>query len=132
VISIYCTYCSAKKDKRKTPMPAAALYQNERIKNVYHSAQLIGVKFMILSGKYGLIDAMQKIKTYDHLLLAAEVDQHADLVAMQMKVEKINEIVFFMNPIKTDDQLKPYLNCMLKACQKSGISLIIKEESYID
>ena len=113
-------------------MPALALYRNERIKKVYHAAQLTGVKFMILSGKYGLIDAMQKIKTYDHLLVAAEVDHHADLVAMQMKVEKINEIVFFMNPVKTDDQLKPYLDCMLKACQKSGICLIIKEESYID
>ena len=69
-------------------MPALALYQNERIEKVYHASQLTGVKFMILSGKYGLIDAMQKIKTYDHLLLAAEVNQHADLVAMQMKAKQ--------------------------------------------
>ena len=128
----YCTYCSAQKNHTKAQLPAIELYKSERITKVFNSAQAIDVKFVILSGKYGIVDAHKEIKDYDHLLSASEVNQHSNLIATQIKNKSISEIVFFMNHIENDNNLKPYLDCIIMACDKSGVSLIVKKESYTD
>ncbi len=76
-MTFYCTYCSAEKFYSETPIPAIELYNSERIKEIYDRAEEAREGFVILSGKYGLVKAYEKIDYYDHLLLPAEVEGHA-------------------------------------------------------
>lgn len=128
----YCTYCSAHKKSTSDQIPAIELYASKRISKVFNAAKKARVHFIILSGKYGIIDAHQEIETYDHLLLASEIEVHADLIATQIKSKNIHEIVFFMNSIKKDRNLAVYLECIQSACHKSGTFLVIKEGNYND
>jgi hypothetical protein len=119
----YCTYCSSEKNYSKTALPAIDLYKSARISKVFLAAKEVKAKFIILSGKYGIIYAHEKINYYDHLLLASEVDLHSELIASQIKSKGINEIVFFMKPVEEDENLKPYLDCIEKTCLKLKITL---------
>jgi hypothetical protein len=53
----YCTYCSAEKKYSDSSTPAIELYKSERIRNVYTKSKDDGAGFVILSGKYGLVEA---------------------------------------------------------------------------
>ena len=128
----FSTYCSANKKHSTSPIPAIELYKSQRIAIVYSLAEVENSRFVTLSGKYGLVDAQQEIEEYDHLLSASEVEHHSDIVASQIKEKNISEIIFFMNSIKNDHKLKPYLECIMKACDKTGINIEIKEKSFID
>jgi hypothetical protein len=121
----YCTYCSAEKNYSKTALPAIDLYKSARISKVFLAAQQVKTKFIILSGKHGIICANEKINYYDHLLLASEVVVHSELIASQIKSKGINEIVFFMKTVEEDENLKPYLDCIESACLKLKITLRI-------
>jgi len=122
----YCTYCSAEKNYSKTALAAIDLYKSTRISTVFLAAKEVKAKFIILSGKHGVICANDKINYYDHLLLASEVGMHSELIASQIKSKGINEIVFFMKTVEEDENLKPYLDCMEKACLKLKITLRIR------
>jgi len=128
----YCTYCSAEKSYSKTPVPAIKLYKSDRIFKVFDSANEANVNFVILSGKYGIIYASEKISYYDHLLLASEVEIHSDFIASQIKMKNISEIVFFMTSVEKDKNLRPYLDCIKKACVKSAIPLRICVTDFQD
>ena len=128
----YCTYCSAEKRESKTKLSAIELYKSSRITTIFSLAQTEGVKFIILSGKYGILEAEQKIDYYDHLLIANEVEKHAKLIAIQLKAKKITKIIFHMESIESDENLKPYLDCITIASAKSGVILEIKESNFKD
>lgn len=128
----YCTYCSAHKKTTLGQIPAIELYTSKRISKVFKAAKKAKVHFLILSGKYGIIAAHQEIETYDHLLLASEIEEHSDRIATQLKSKNIREIVFFMNSVKKDSNLSTYLECIQSACQKAGVMLVIKEGDYND
>ena len=90
----YCTYCSAEKKETETPIPAVELYISARIETVFSLAQERGIKFLILSGVYGLLEATEKIECYDHLLLEHEVEKQAHVAAAQLKEKEISKIIF--------------------------------------
>ena len=73
----YATYCSALKNYSKKALPAIQLYDSERISKVFELANSQNAKFVILSGKHGLVEAHQQINYYDHLLNQTEVEAHA-------------------------------------------------------
>lgn len=128
----HCTYCSAEKTHSEELLPAIDLYKSERITKIFNSAQTKGRKFLILSGKLGVIEPHQKIDYYDHLLKASEVEGHAELVASQLKEKKISHLVFYMGSIAHDKHIKPYADCMLEACAKSSIPIEIREDYFND
>lgn len=128
----FCTYCSAEKNYRGEPLPAIELYQSARIASIHDKASENGIKFVILSGKYGAIDPDQIIDHYDHLLRESEVEEHADLVASQLKEKNISRIVFFMSPIQNDENIKAYVDCITAACGKLDIPIEFREEIYSD
>ena len=123
---VYCTYCSADKNDAKKLISAIELYKSERIDFVFNIANKNNARFVILSGKYGIIDAHEKIEYYDHLLKDSEVKTHSDLVATQIISKNINEMVFFMSSMEKDKNLKPYLMCIQKACELVGVTLDVK------
>ena len=85
----YCTYCSAEKKETKTPILAVDRYKSARIQTVFSLAKAQGIKFLILSESYGLLEATDKIDFYDHLLLEHEVEKKALFVSAQLKEKKI-------------------------------------------
>ena len=121
----YLTYCSAQKNYSKKAVPAIELYVSDRISKVFELAKSQNAKFVILSGKYGLVEAHQQINYYDHLLNQTEVEAHANVIASQITSKCISEIVFFTNPVETDPNLLPYIACIESACEKANIQLKI-------
>lgn len=128
----YCTYCSAEKNHSEKLLPAIDLYQSERITTIFNSAKTEGRRFIILSGKLGIIEPYQKIDYYDHLLKPSEVEDHAELVASQLKEKKISQLVFYMGSIAHDKNIKPYADCILEASAKSQISIEFRDAPFID
>ncbi len=124
-MTIFCTYCSARKREVETPIPAIQLYRSERILNIYKAAELIGLPCFIMSGEFGLIKAETPIPYYDHLLQNEEVDDHAALMAKQIKAHHISDIIFFSVTIEADPNLIPYINSITSAAQQSDCHLKI-------
>ena len=122
----YATYCSALKNYSKKALPAIQLYDSKRISKVYELANSQNVRFVILSGAYGLVEAHEQINYYDHLLNQTEVETHSGVIASQIAAKHISEIVFFSNPVETDPNLLPYLKCIMSACKKAKIPITIK------
>ena len=122
----YATYCSAQKNYLRKAMPAIQLYDSKRISKVFKLAKSQNTKFVILSGKYGLIEAHEQINYYDHLLDQTEVESHSGVMASQIAAKHISEIVFFTNPLEKDPNLLPYIACIKRACEKAKIPITIK------
>ena len=121
----YATYCSALKNYSKKALPAIQLYDSERISKVFELAKSQNANFVILSGKYGLVEAHQQINYYDHLLDQTELESHADVMASQIATKDISEIVFFSNSVQTDPNLLPYLRSIKRACEIANIPITI-------
>jgi hypothetical protein len=121
----YATYCSAQKNYSKKPVPAIELYDSDRISKVFELAKIQNVKFVILSGKHGLLEPNQEINYYDHLLIQSEVETHANVIATQITSKYIREIVFFTNSVESEPNLLPYIACIDSACEKAKIQLRI-------
>jgi len=128
----FCTYCSAGKHYSETPLPAIELYESSRITKVFETAKKSNVTFLILSGKYGLIDTYEEIGYYDHLLMPSEVEIHSDFIASQIKSKGITQVEFYMNSVKRDINLQAYVDCISKACSKASILFKINLGDYED
>ena len=126
------TYCSAKKKNASKLLTAFERYVSDRIAIVSKLASDKKQPFFILSGKYGFVAQDELISYYDHLLVESEVDVHSKIVSKQLKLLGIREIEFHMNHLKNEAALTAYLNCVKKACEQSGVSLIIVEATYFD
>ena len=128
----YCTYCSADKHYSEIPVPAIQLYSSYRIAKVFEAAKQSNTAFLILSGKYGVVDPNDEISYYDHLLTSSEIETHSDLIASQIISKNITTIEFYMNNVERDQNLYVYKDCLSKACAKSGIQLKIHVEDFLD
>ena len=125
---VFCTYCSAKKDKTPGLLPAIKRYQSARIRSVSQAAAVLDVHFSILSGEYGLVSREQEIPWYDHLLHQSEIDHLASVVAGQLQMLGANQVVYFVSRRAVDDPaFAPYIAVPVKAAQHFGISFCIVE-----
>ena len=129
---VYCTYCSADKHYSEMPVPAIQLYNSDRIAKVFEAAKQSNTAFLILSGKYGMLDPNDEINYYDHLLTSSEIEIHSDLIASQIISKNITTIKFYMNSVERDKNLQAYKDCISKACAKSAIQLKINVEDFQD
>ncbi len=127
---IYVTYCSAEKSQEAKEIPAIDRYESERIQYVQDQAKQSKAGFMILSGKYGLLEASTKIPLYDHLLKPFETTRLSKTVAKQLKQHKGISIIFHSHWIDRDMQVAPYIEVMTDACELAKIpfDLVILDE----
>jgi len=123
--TVFVTYCSAKKNHQSNLMTAVERYQSKRIRQVYSAARSLNIDCYILSGKYGIIASCDLIPDYDYMLVAEDIAECSQKIAKQLKSLKIEQIIFFMRPIKEDKNVKPYLESIQLACKKSDISLTV-------
>lgn len=122
-MTVFCTYCSAKKDRSQGELPALQRYRSHRIESVYVAAMSLGLKFLILSGKYGILEPSETIPYYDHLLQSSEVSEHSKRVAVQLEALGVKDLIFFAGSFSDDENLKPYLDCIKLSSQKAGFEL---------
>lgn len=128
----YITYCSAEKDKSEGHLWAIKRYKSQRIDKVYNIAKKNDALFLILSGKYGILEADSIIEYYDHLLNDDEVHLHSEKIAKQLNSKKISHLIFYTAAIASDKKLKPYVSCIIKAADVNDIYLEILEEDFHD
>ena len=128
--TIFCTYCSRKKDPVDGLLPTMERYKSERIRSVHTAAQELGFETYILSGKYGLLFSNHPIPYYDYLLSQENVDSLTVTVEEQLIEHDITSVVFFAQSSKIDPNNKPYIEVVFQACANKNIefSLIILPE----
>ena len=120
-----CTYCSAKKDTASSLLPAIKRYRSARIEVVNKIALSKSRIFIILSGKFGLLESSWSIPFYDHLLNNEEITHHAQIVAQQLKDLKISELDYYTRSPELDCNIIPYFDCIKLATNQSKVSLVI-------
>jgi hypothetical protein len=98
---------------------------------VYSAALSLGLRFLILSGEYGMLGPSDLIPYYDHLLIASEVTEHAKRIADQLQALDVKDLILFAGSLKEDKNSGPYLDCIKIACQEAGIELKIIELATI-
>ncbi len=120
-----CTYCS--KEKQETPgvLPAGERYKSKRIKEIQQLASAKGRPFLILSGKYGLLDSGSPIPFYDHLLQKEEVEWLIKKVSKQLSALNIKQLDYYTISHNQDPNLTPYLDCIQGAAELVKTSINI-------
>lgn len=129
---VFCTYCSKSKNHEPGDIPAICRYESRRIERVYQAACSLGLRFFILSGKFGLVRPEHCIPYYDHALNREEVPAMAELVGSQIKEYAISGFVYFTRPLAGDDKIVPYHDVLVSACRSSsrGLYCVELEASY--
>ncbi|MCP5107065.1 MAG: hypothetical protein GY950_27010 [bacterium] len=115
-----CTTCC--KDKREDAglLPAIQRYLSKRIEFVYEESIRLNRPLIILSGKYGYIDAEEKIPWYDQQLLPGDVDGLIPQLVRQLKEKEAEKIIFYGKP-KTTPGWEPYYDALEGSCRRLGI-----------
>ena len=88
-------------------------------------------EFRILSGKFGLLAAADPIPWYDHLLLPAEVSDHARLVADQLDALGPERVLLFARPEEDDPRVAPYRSSLAEACRRCGVHCAVVDYPVI-
>jgi hypothetical protein len=101
-------------------LPAIQRYLGPRVKSVHAAAKSLGLEFLILSGKYGVLEPSDSIPCYDHLLKPSEVLEHSKLVADQLEALGVQDIIFFT---RLGSVVEPYRDSIESACEIAGIAL---------
>ncbi len=119
-MTVFATYCSSEKEASAELLPAIQRYKSRRILSVYKAATQLGLGFVVLSGKYGLLRPNDEVVYYDHLLLREEVASHKLKVASQLASQGIDDIVFYSVSPEEDPLVVPYMDCMRQAAEQVG------------
>ncbi len=122
-MKIICTYCSGAKREDGGLLPAVRRYRSERIVGLGNEADDKGIKFMILSGEYGLIDREFPLPFYDHLLQPGEVDRLSGQVATTLCVAGVEEVVYHTAAPELVASVRAYLAVMEAACERASVAL---------
>ena len=119
----YCTTCCKEKNASKKLMPAIRRYLDPRILNIYERSISDGRKFVILSGKYGFIEAETPIPWYDKKLEMEDVDELVSTLSPQIKELGVTNLTFFGLDRKENPDWEPYYKAVEKACAKKCVGL---------
>lgn len=115
------TTCSKEKRQDEKLLPALERYLDPRIKQVYNKSKDLKVGFLILSGKYGILDSDELIPYYDQILLETQVSDMVERVLPQLKKFKVTELVVYGKNEQTNPSWRPYYEVLRISCEKLKI-----------
>src|SRR5689334_22043512 len=116
-MEVYCTACSRKKLGKEEPVAAVDRYVSENVWGVYEFSRREGITFRILSGKFGLLKADDKIPNYDYLLREEDVWDLKERLKRQLGLEGITKLTFFAEDREEHPNWGPYYNAITAACK---------------
>jgi len=120
--TIVCSICSREKAANPEPLPARERYTGSHVRLVENIALEQGSQFFVLSGKFGLLHAQERIGLYDFLLTEDKVKFLAAKVFRQIVrlPFTINEIQFYT---KNKPNWLPYKKVIEEAAAKTNTNL---------
>ena len=121
-----CTTCCKDKREDEGLLPATQRYISQRIEFVFNESQRLNKPFIILSGKYGLIDSDLKIPWYDQKLEPENVAGMAPILAKQLGEKGVSKIIFYGKALTTPGW-KPYYDALEQSCNQLGISITYQQ-----
>jgi hypothetical protein len=124
-VKILCSYCSADKNPDSGLLPAIERYRSERLRQLRHRGQALGVPLYILSGRFGLLAAADPIPWYDHLLTAAETEAVSHAVAGRLRELSVTDVEYHTADIVRVPPVRPYLDAIRAACTEVGACLTV-------
>ena len=120
---IVCTICCREKDRAEGVLPARRRYRSKRIEAVAELAREAGRPFIILSGKYGLIDEDEPIPYYNKLMGEEDL---GDIIAANIAFldeNKVEKVIFLCPDPAIDPHVKPYLRSIQAAARGTRCEL---------
>jgi hypothetical protein len=118
----YITYCSRRKNESAGLLPAVDRYAAPRIKRVRELAASHDARFLIFSGKFGMLKPDEAIPYYDQKLSSSEIP------AMALKISgpigAFDKVVFWVDPL---DEIASYLEAVRAAAERVAVELEIRE-----
>ena len=121
---ILLTTCTAAKRTDATPLPAVERYLDPRMDHAVDEAVRHGLRLMIFSGVFGLLDASDPIPWYDHALAADEVDAAAEVLAECLVQEGISAVSALLEG-RSGPGWAPYHDALAQACVAAGVALTV-------
>ena len=120
---IVCTICCREKDKAEGDLPAIQRYKSKRIDTVAGLARKAHRPLVILSGKYGLIDADKPIPYYDKLMGTDDVGDIIGKNIFFLEENKVGKVIFICPDPVIDPHVKPYLRSIQAAARGTACEL---------
>lgn len=120
-----CTICSKQKSEEEKSIPAYKRYLAPHVKEVFDISITLELLLLILSGKFGLISASDKIPYYDYLLKETDLKEFIPRLEKQLLEKKATELDFYVEKEYSNNWL-PYINAIKISCNNCSVALITK------
>lgn len=119
----YMTHCCKDKSTEEGLLPVLKRYLAKYILYVYQLSKMENTKFLIFSGKYGLLQEDNKIPYYDKLLDYSDFEHLNPIVDEQYKKNPFNQLTFFHIDTKLDEKVAVYVEFITEFAKRNNISL---------
>ncbi len=120
------TTCSDGKRADEDLLPAVERYTSPRVAHVAAESSRLGLPLLLLSGRFGLLDAHQKIPYYDEPLKADGVARWVPIVAKQIREKGVEALAFYARRRSTPGW-EPYHRVLEAACEQARVRLEWRE-----
>ncbi|EKD99630.1 MAG: hypothetical protein ACD_22C00220G0005 [uncultured bacterium] len=123
----YITTCCKEKNGAPQPIPAIERYLSPRIRQVMNTSLKDRAKFMILSGKFGLLIPTDNIPNYDYILTHSNINSLAkEIIAKTNLTDAESMTIFGKDEIQNPDW-KPYYDVLRLVAKRLNIPLFIRK-----
>jgi len=123
-MKVIVTICSKHKNDEPELLPARERYTGDHIAKTEQIANESDLPFFILSGKYGLLAADEKVSNYDYYLEPEAINDLAKVVEGQLLKFGITEIEFYT---KGKESWESYEIALRKATELAGATLVSRQ-----
>jgi len=83
-----------------------------------------GLRLVIFSGVYGLLDASDPVPWYDHALQPGEVEAAAQALAERFVADEIESITALLE-LRSAPGWAPYHEALAQACALTGVAMTV-------
>lgn len=120
------TCCSRSKLAGEGLLPAVERYTSPRVAHVAAESSRLGLPLLLFSGRFGLLDAGERIPYYDDALTDEGVSRLVPVVVRQIREKSVEALVFYARARSTPGW-EPYHRVLEAACEETGIRLVWRE-----
>ncbi len=107
------------RSKEKMPLPAWRLYRSSRIRFLKKVAEATGVRYAILSARYGVVDSDEVIPPYEEIMTSERCEKLLPHIVTKLRDFSPGVIVFYRGGARQE-----YMDCIKKAADILGIRVI--------